>query len=107
MAKREAYEKSPDFKKGQRFRAGIEGRIPSAPSLAKRHIANRSRVVLESLSAKRLPREVRYRVSYLFHLGRFVSVELVAPGEPLRFCQFMRLEHAEADTEILVITDRN
>ena len=26
-AKREAYEKSPDFKKGQRFRAGIEGRI--------------------------------------------------------------------------------
>jgi len=24
---REAYEKSPDFKKGQRFRAGIEGRI--------------------------------------------------------------------------------
>ena len=26
-AKRKAYEKSPDFKKGQRFRAGIEGRI--------------------------------------------------------------------------------
>jgi len=26
-AKREAYEKSPDFKKGQRFRAGIEGTI--------------------------------------------------------------------------------
>src|SRR6266542_3274843 len=26
-AKREAYEKSPAFKKGQRFRAGIEGRI--------------------------------------------------------------------------------
>jgi transposase, IS5 family len=26
-AKRTAYEKSPDFKKGQRFRAGIEGRI--------------------------------------------------------------------------------
>jgi IS5 family transposase len=26
-AKREAYEKSPEFKKGQRFRAGIEGRI--------------------------------------------------------------------------------
>ena len=26
-AKRQAYEKSPDFKKGQRFRAGIEGRI--------------------------------------------------------------------------------
>jgi IS5 family transposase len=26
-AEREAYEKSPDFKKGQRFRAGIEGRI--------------------------------------------------------------------------------
>jgi IS5 family transposase len=25
--KREAYEKSPAFKKGQRFRAGIEGRI--------------------------------------------------------------------------------
>jgi IS5 family transposase len=26
-AKRQAYEKSPTFKKGQRFRAGIEGRI--------------------------------------------------------------------------------
>jgi IS5 family transposase len=26
-AEREAYEKSPEFKKGQRFRAGIEGRI--------------------------------------------------------------------------------
>ena len=26
-AQREAYEKSKDFKKGQRFRAGIEGRI--------------------------------------------------------------------------------
>jgi transposase, IS5 family len=26
-AKRQAYEKSPDFKRGQRFRAGIEGRI--------------------------------------------------------------------------------
>src|SRR5258707_4088432 len=26
-AEREAYEKSPAFKKGQRFRAGIEGRI--------------------------------------------------------------------------------
>jgi transposase, IS5 family len=26
-ASREAFEKSPEFKKGQRFRAGIEGRI--------------------------------------------------------------------------------
>jgi IS5 family transposase len=27
VAEREAHEKSPAFKKGQRFRAGIEGRI--------------------------------------------------------------------------------
>ena len=70
-------------------------------------VAIASRVMLESLSAQCLRCVVRHGVSYLFHLCRFVSVELVAPGETLRRSQLMRLKHAETDPEILVFTDRN
>ena len=47
---RTAYEKSPDFKKGQRFRAGIEGRIS---------------VLFRGRGMKRCPAEGRQR----FELG--------------------------------------
>src|SRR5579863_9926322 len=63
--------------------------------------------MLESLSAQRLRCVVRHGVPYLFHLCRFVSVELVAPGETLRRGQLMGLKHAETDPEVLVSTDGN
>src|SRR4029077_4282954 len=63
--------------------------------------------MFESLSAQRLRCVVRYSVPYLSHLCRFVSVELIAPGETLRRGQLMRLKHAETDPEILVFTDWN
>jgi hypothetical protein len=95
-------------KKDQRsFTASEAGRIIAA---AKEPFSTLWAVVFMlglRISAQRLRCVVRHGVPYLFHLCRFVSVELVAPGETLRRGQLMRLKHAETDPEILVSTDWN